>query len=51
LENKTKVRAEKGQTKKINLGWHMNRKENPITAPSIHIGALVGADSFCPKNI
>ncbi len=29
--------------KKINLGWQRDRKENPINAPSIHVGALVGA--------
>jgi len=27
----------------VNLGWHRDRKENPISAPSIHVGALVGA--------
>jgi hypothetical protein len=43
------IRAEKlGQTKKINLGWHMDRKENIINAPSIHVGALVGASSLWP---
>ncbi len=40
--------AEKGQTKKVNLGWHRDRKENPISAPSIHVGALVGAGSLWP---
>jgi hypothetical protein len=39
----TEIRAEKGQRKKVNLGWHRDRKENPISAPSIHVGALVGA--------
>jgi hypothetical protein len=28
------------------LGWHKDRKENPISAPSIHVGALVGAGSL-----
>jgi hypothetical protein len=41
-KKKTEIRAEKGQTKKVNLGWHRDRKENPISAPSIHVGALVG---------
>jgi hypothetical protein len=27
----------------------MDRKENPINAPSIHVGALVGAGSFWPQ--
>jgi len=27
----------------VNLGWHRDRKENPISGPSIHVGALVGA--------
>jgi hypothetical protein len=32
----------------VNLGWRRDRKENPISAPSIHVhpfhvGALVGA--------
>jgi hypothetical protein len=33
----------KGKQKKVNLGWDRDRKENPISAPSIHVGALVGA--------
>jgi hypothetical protein len=41
-------RAEKGQTKNVNLGCHRDRKENPISAPSIHVGALVGAVSLWP---
>jgi hypothetical protein len=45
---KTEIRAEKGQTKTVNLGWHGDRKENPISAPSIHVGALVGAGSLWP---
>ncbi len=32
--------------KKKNQGWHRDRKENPISAPSIHVGALVGAGSL-----
>jgi hypothetical protein len=43
LQKKIEIRAEKRQTKKVNLGWHKDRKENPISAPSIHVGALVGA--------
>jgi hypothetical protein len=43
---KLQNRAEKGQTKKVNLGWHRDRKENPISAPSIHVGVLVGAGSL-----
>jgi len=31
------------------LGWHRDRKENPISAPSIHVGALVGAGSLWPS--
>jgi hypothetical protein len=42
LQNKTEIRAEKGQT------WHRDRKENPISAPSIQVGALVGAGSLWP---
>jgi hypothetical protein len=38
--------VEKRQTKKVNLGWHEDKKNNPINAPSIHVGALVGARSF-----
>jgi hypothetical protein len=48
LQKKTEIRAKKGQTKKVYLGWHMDRKENPIGAPSIHIGALVGVGSLWP---
>jgi hypothetical protein len=39
LQKKTEIRAEKGQR---------DRKENPTSAPSIHIGALVGAASLWP---
>jgi hypothetical protein len=46
LQKKTEIRAEKGQTKNVNLGWHRDRKENSISAPSIHVGALVGAGSL-----
>ncbi len=46
LQKKVEIRAEKWQTKKVNLGWHRDRKENRISAPSIHIGALVGAGSL-----
>jgi len=45
---KIEIRAEKGQTKNVNLGWHRDRKENPISAPSIHVGPLVGAGSLWP---
>jgi hypothetical protein len=48
LQRKTEIRAEKGQRKKGNLGWHRDRKENIISAPSIHVGALVGAGSLWP---
>jgi hypothetical protein len=30
------MKAEKGQRKNLNLGWHKDRKENPMSAPSIH---------------
>jgi hypothetical protein len=33
----------------VNQGWHRDRKENPISAPSIHVGALVDAGSLWPK--
>jgi len=32
----------------VKLGWHRDRKENPISAPSIHVGALVAAASLWP---
>jgi len=41
-------KPKKGQKKKVHLGCHMDRKENPISAPSIHIGALVGVGSLWP---
>jgi hypothetical protein len=43
---KTEIRVEKGQRKNFNLGWHKDRKEKPIRAPSIHVGAVVGAGSL-----
>ncbi len=47
-KKKTEIRAEKGETKNVNLIWHRDRKENPISAPSIHVGALVGAGLLWP---
>ncbi len=50
-KNKSEIRAEKGQRKKVNLGWNRDRKENPIRAPSIHVGALVGCwFTMAPSN-
>jgi hypothetical protein len=37
-KNKIEIRAEKGQRKKANQGWHKDRKEDSITASSIHVG-------------
>jgi hypothetical protein len=34
--------------KKVNLEWHMDKKEKPISAPSIHVGALVNVSSLWP---
>jgi len=34
----------------VNLGWHRDRKENPVSAPSMDVGALVGAGSLGPYN-
>jgi hypothetical protein len=41
---KKKLRSglRKGKEKKFNPGWHKDRKENPINASSIHVGALGG---------
>jgi hypothetical protein len=50
LQKKTEIRAEKGQTKKVILGWHKDRKESPFSVPSIHVGALVGAGSRWPNQ-
>jgi hypothetical protein len=50
LQKETEIRAEKRQRKKFNLGWHTDRKEKPISAPSIHVGALVGAGSLWPHR-
>jgi hypothetical protein len=50
LQKETEIRAEKGQTKKVNLGWRRDRKENPISAPSIHGSALVGAGSLWQRK-
>jgi hypothetical protein len=53
LPKKTEIRAEKGlkkgKRKEVNLGWHKDRKENPISAPCIHDGALVAAGSLWPR--
>jgi hypothetical protein len=47
-KKKTEIRDEKGQRKKVNVGWHRDKKENPISAPSIHVSAVVGAGSLWP---
>jgi hypothetical protein len=49
-EKKTEIGAEKGQRKNVNLGWHGDRKEKPISAPSIQVGTLVGAGSLQPQD-
>jgi hypothetical protein len=46
VAKKIEIKAEKGQTKKVKLGWQRDRKENPTSAPSTHVGALVGASWF-----
>jgi hypothetical protein len=33
------------------MGWHRDREENPISAPSIHVGALVGVAHYGPVGI
>jgi hypothetical protein len=38
------------QTKKSQPEWHMDRKENPINAPSIHVGAQLCAGSLWPRE-
>jgi hypothetical protein len=45
-KKKTEIRDKKGQRKKVKLGWQRDRKENPMSVPSIHVGALVGAASL-----
>jgi hypothetical protein len=45
-KKKLRLGLRKGKETKINLGWHMDRKEKPISAPSIHVGALVGVGSL-----
>jgi hypothetical protein len=51
LQKKIEMRVEKGQIKKVKLGWHRDRKKNPITAPSIHVGALMDAGSLWPSYL
>jgi len=47
-KKKAEIRAEKGKILKVNLGRHRDRKENPISAPFIYVGALVAAGSLWP---
>jgi len=42
-KKKTEIRAEKGQRKKVNLGWHRDKEEHPTSTPSVPDSALVGA--------
>ncbi len=49
LQKKLRSRLIKGK-KKIKLGWHMDRKENLISAPSIVVGAMVGVGLLGPYN-
>jgi hypothetical protein len=50
-KKKLRLGRRKGKQKKVKLGWHRDRKENPINAPSIHVGALVGAGSLWPSYL
>jgi hypothetical protein len=45
---KKKLRSglRKDKQKKLNLEWHMDRKENPISAPSIHPSWCTGGCWF-----
>jgi hypothetical protein len=47
-KTKADIRAEKGKIFKVNLRWHRDREENPISARFIYVGALVGAGSLWP---
>jgi len=49
-ENKLRSGLRRGKQKKLNLGWHRDRKENPINAPSIQVSALVGACALWPSR-
>ncbi len=44
------ISAEKRQTKSVNLGWDRDRKDNPISTPSVPVGPLVGAGSLAGVN-
>jgi hypothetical protein len=50
LQKIIKIKTEKGQIKKVNLGWQMDREDNPINAPPIHVGALLGVGSLWPME-
>jgi hypothetical protein len=45
-KKKLRLGLRKGKETKINIGWHMDRKKKPFSAPSIHVGALVGVGSL-----
>ncbi len=50
-KKKLRLGLRKGKQTKMKLGWQRDRKENPISASSIHVGALVGAGSLWPSHL
>jgi hypothetical protein len=48
-ENKVPKKKKKKKNR-VDVGCRRDRKENPISAPSIHVGALVGAGSLWPRK-
>jgi hypothetical protein len=52
VQGREKIKLPKNLRSGLRKGKHKkstwDRKENPISAPSIHVGALVGAGSLWP---
>jgi hypothetical protein len=38
VKQKLRLGLRKAKETKVNLGWHKDRKDKPISAPSIHVG-------------
>jgi hypothetical protein len=43
-------KVSKDKKKKLDVGWGENRKESPISAPSIHVSEVAGAGSLWPLS-
>ncbi len=46
-EIRVEKRLRKRKQRKVNLEWHKDKKNNPISAPSIHVGVQLKNNVKC----